>query len=52
MSRETISGCLVLENLGGKWVITAKGHEISFQSDENVLKLTVLTHNCKYNKNH
>ena len=52
MSRKNISGCLVLEKLGGKWVMTMKGHEISFQSDENVLKLIVMTHNCKYTKNH
>ena len=42
MSRKNISGCLVLEKLGGKWGMAAKGYGVSFWGDENVQKLIVV----------
>ena len=48
------NGCLGLGGFGMKWGVAANGYGVCFQSDENVLKLTVMmvVQNGAYTKNH
>ena len=52
-----LTGCSDLGWWGkgiGRWAVAAEGCGITFCSDENALKLTVvmITHICEYVKNH